>query len=190
VRYAVAGRDLVDRVMGENANVLVPGGADPTLAGHGLVMPVDPSEGAYPSGLSQVASAALTLYELTGRREYRDVARHAVEPVRELALARSISMGGTLSVLADLRVPGRELVVVTDDRTDALASLAARAEGLSLIAVVSGAQAEEWAAEGFELFANRSLRGGHAAAYLCEDLVCRLPVADPIELASLLHAHP
>ncbi|MFD1714414.1 thioredoxin domain-containing protein [Amnibacterium flavum] len=184
--YAAAARDLVDRVRADDGGIRVPGGGDPTLAAHGSALPVDPSEGAYPSGLSELAMAALTLYDLTGEGGYRALAERAVEPLAELASARPISMGGTLAALARLRSPSRELVVVTDaDGGGEISGLARRDPSLTS-AVVTEAQAAEWTAAGFGLFDGRVTRNGRSTAYLCVDLVCRLPVTEPDELQALL----
>ncbi|BDI23651.1 thioredoxin domain-containing protein [Herbiconiux sp. L3-i23] len=183
--YAVAARDLIDRVT-DGDGIALPGGGDPTLASHGLGLPLDPSEGAYPSGLSQIASASLTLYELTGDRRYRRVAEKTLAPVAGLAASRPISMGGTLSVLADLRAPSRELLVVTEEADGPLARLALDAAGTTLVTIVSRAQAAAFAEAGFDLFAGRVPRHDRDVAYLCEDLVCRLPVSAPADLAALL----
>jgi len=181
VRYAEAARDLVDR-LADADGLTVPGGGDPILAAQGIGVALDPSEGAYPSGISQMASAALTLYELTGELRYRKLAERAVEPLANLAVSQTVSMGGTLAVLADLRAPSRELVVVTDDRTDPLATLAYAARGVTITAVLSTEQAQEFAAAGFSLFEGRE----GPAAYLCEERVCSLPAKTADALMSVL----
>ena len=56
----------------------VPGGADQTLAAHGLALHVDASEGAYPSGISAMGNACFELYLLTGNDAYRQAAERAV----------------------------------------------------------------------------------------------------------------
>jgi uncharacterized protein len=69
-------------------------------------------------------------------------------------------------------------VVVTDELGDPLAR-AVRDLPSSVTAIVTPAAAAAFADAGFELFARRGLVDGAAAAYLCEDFVCRLPVTDP-----------
>ncbi len=54
-----------------------------------------------------------------------------------------------------------------------------------LVAIVTPRQSSEFAAAGFELFEARGLAHGRAAAYLCEDFVCKLPVTDATELRAL-----
>jgi uncharacterized protein YyaL (SSP411 family) len=59
---------------------------------------------------------------------------------------------------------------------------AARRHRAPLIAVATQAQADAFAAEGFELYDGRGARDGLPTAYLCRDFVCRLPVTDPAAL--------
>jgi uncharacterized protein YyaL (SSP411 family) len=51
-----------------------------------------------------------------------------------------------------------------------------------LVAVVTEQQGAEFAAAGFELFAERRTRAGLPTAYLCRDFVCRLPTTDAAAL--------
>ncbi len=74
----------------------------------------------------------------------------------------------------------RQLVVVSDDPNAALA-VHARTDRAGLAAgsvasVVTTAQAEAFAAAGFELYEGRQTVGGAPTAYACTDFVCRLPV--------------
>jgi uncharacterized protein YyaL (SSP411 family) len=187
VGYAVVARDLVDSVMaaGGAAPFGVPGGGDPVLAAHGLALEVDPSEGAYPSGLSAMAGASYSLYLLTGYARYREASARVVEMLTTLALPRPISFGGTLAVASALSEPIRQLVVVTDDEHSALAGVARSTFHSGSIAVVlTREQAAGFAAAGFELFTRRVKQG----AYLCQNFVCRLPLTDAEELQSALVA--
>jgi uncharacterized protein YyaL (SSP411 family) len=54
--------------------------------------------------------------------------------------------------------------------------------------VVTPQQSAAFAAAGFELFEQRDLRDGQAAAYYCERFVCALPVTTAAELRTLLAA--
>ncbi|WP_167040731.1 DUF255 domain-containing protein [Salinibacterium sp. ZJ454] len=202
VRWAVTARELIDacidrpqalgaelrgsEVLGALAAqppFAVPGGPDPVLAAHGTALANDPSEGAYPSGISAAASAAHRLFLLTGDLTYRDASRRAMELFAPLALQQPISFGASLSVMTALAADVTQLVVVSDDPGSELASVARRwlpVGGVS--SVVTAAQAAAFAAAGFELYEGRTLQGGAAAAYLCRDFVCNLPVTDAAEL--------
>jgi uncharacterized protein YyaL (SSP411 family) len=184
-RYATIARALVDGSMNASSATPfgVPGGADPVLAARGLALEVDPSEGAYPSGLSAMAAAAHDLYLLTAHAAYREASIGAIEFLGPLAEARPIAFGGALAVASALREPTAQLVVVTDDLVAATASVARGwFRSGAVTAIVTRAQAAEFAAAGFELFVGRDAE----AAYLCQDFVCRLPLTDARELEVVL----
>ncbi|MET4783361.1 DUF255 domain-containing protein [Glaciihabitans sp. UYNi722] len=186
-RYAVVAQSLVDASMaaGSAASFGVPGGADPVLASRGLALEVDPSEGAYPSGLSAMAAAALVLSLLTAHAPYREASIAAMELLAPLAVPRPIAFGGALAVASALGQPAGQLVVVTSDADAAIASVARRwFRSGAITAIVTPAQAAELAIAGFELFAGRQAD----AAYLCRDFVCRLPLTDAAELQKALGA--
>lgn len=183
VRYARAARRLVDDSMAAGDGFGVPGGADPILASQGLAVQADPSDGALPSGVSAMASAAHTLFLLTSHQPYRAAAEHAMERVAESAVRQPISFGAALSVMSALAEPVRQVVVV-GERDSALA-VEARRGSRGVCAVVTPTQAEEFTASGFELFQGRTMIDGQTAAYVCDDFVCRLPVTSVSALAAL-----
>lgn len=206
VSYAVAARDLVDASLvaedgvtedgvKEAAGFRAPNGGDPVLAAQGLLLEVDPSEGAYPSGLSAMAGAAHTLYLLTGDSRYRGAAEAALKRTATIALASPISFGGALTVMTRVQAPVEQFVVVTggnaaDAHAADAAALVAGARRVTrsggVTAILTETQAAAFAAAGLELFEGRAARNGAATAYLCRDFVCRLPVTDPAALATLL----
>jgi uncharacterized protein YyaL (SSP411 family) len=206
-RFAVSARRLVDDCLLEASDTrvfLAPGGPDPVLQAQGLALAHDPSEGAYPSGLSAMATAALLLDELgavpatngaegepegdddlgarTGPRGYRAAAERAVASVAALALDNPIAFGAALTVGLDLAAPATELVVVLPDGTGsgAVARIARSWFRPGAVAVaVTGSQAREWSAAGFALLDERVAIDGLETAYLCHGFVCRLPVTTP-----------
>jgi len=191
VEYAVAARKLIDASLAAGATPAepfgVPGGADPVLESQGLAVAADTSDGAYPSGLSAMASAAYRLWLLTGAAVYRKAATAAVATVSAAAVQRPVSFGAALAVATDLDSPALQLVVVSDTVSDAAAIVAGawhRAGAVSV--VVTSAQAAAFAASGFELFEARTTDPGVATAYLCEEFVCRLPVTSAVALTQLL----
>jgi uncharacterized protein YyaL (SSP411 family) len=194
VRFASRARELVQESMAAAGTVAfgVPGGGDPVLVAHGLALDVDPSEGAYPSGLSAMAGAAARLALLTGDRALTDAAASAMAFVTPLALSRPISFGAALGVMSALASPARQLVVVTDDPDAELAATArdrttlARIGAGGIVTVVTPQQAEAFASDGFELYEARGLRDGLPSAYLCEDFICALPVTTAAALADLI----
>ncbi|MBH0054765.1 thioredoxin domain-containing protein [Salinibacterium sp. SWN139] len=197
VRYAIAARDLIDGALAAGAAGSgsspfgLPGGSDSVLAAQGLSTEADISDGAHPSGLSAMAAAAHTLFALSGDAQYRDAAEASMKLVGQLAAQQPISFGTALTLMSELGAPLRQLVVVTGDGvTGELTSLARtlhRAGGIGVAA--SQAQADAFAASGFELFAARTATDGQPTAYLCEEFVCRLPLTDAAALEALLGAN-
>ncbi|MEO7375010.1 MAG: thioredoxin domain-containing protein [Terrimesophilobacter sp.] len=190
VHYASVARELVDASLAAGASgsfpFAVPGGADPVLTGHGMVLPADLSEGAYPSGLTAMATAAQRLYLLTGHASYRDAATRTMASFSLLAVQRPISFGAALAQMCRLTSPSTQLVVVGGDGASAMASVARRRDDVGITAVVTADQAAAFDAAGFELFEGRTSQGGAPTAYLCRDFVCRLPLTDAAALAAEL----
>jgi uncharacterized protein YyaL (SSP411 family) len=182
--FAIRARELVTSTMTARGYA-VPGGADPVLVSRGLALENDPSEGAYPSGISAIARAAVRLDRLGAGGALREAALEALGPVAPLAIPRPISFGAALGVMSGLSESARQLVVVTEDADAALVSLARSWSG-GVVAVVTSAQALAFARAGFELFEARDTTEGRATAYLCENFVCQLPVTEPAALAGLL----
>jgi uncharacterized protein YyaL (SSP411 family) len=191
--YATAGRRLIDSTLSEATDTFrAPNGADPVLAAQGLSIDLDPSEGAYPSGLTATADAAWLLYLLTADQRYRRAAETAMTVVADLAPARPLAFGAALRLMAALAAPIEQLVVVSPDNTEAGAEenapadpaglLAAARRQAGLVASVTATQASALADAGFELFAGRAPHDNRPTAYPCRDFVCRLPVTDPADL--------
>ena len=193
VRYAVAGRALVDATLADGRRRLmpfaVPGGADPVLAGHGLAIEADPSEGAYASGLSAMASAAHRLYLLTADAGYLTAATSAMEQFAPLAVAQPMAF--RCRARRDERVDGRGQSARGREQRRRLGTGIPRAGLVSERCRLDGADGcRSRVVRGRRL---RAVRGSqHAAglghgkriptAYLCRDFVCRLPLTQVAEL--------
>ncbi|MHA7985878.1 thioredoxin domain-containing protein [Rathayibacter sp. CAU 1779] len=207
-RFAVAARTLVDATMdashgSQERAFSVPGGGDSVLSTHRIVADADPSEGAYPGGVSSLADAARMLYALTDDARYDAAARSAVAAVGRRAVASPIAFGGILRVATALGDDLRQLVVILPvDGADRSASgesgpeepvpmesvpfaalrtaTARRTQALGVdavgVAVTEGA-ASVLAAEGFGLFESRAALNGAPTEYLCTAFRCELPRA-------------
>jgi uncharacterized protein YyaL (SSP411 family) len=188
--YAVAARSLVDDSMAAGAPLGVPfgvpGGADPVLESQGLAVPADPSDGAYPSGLSSMASAAHRLFLLTAHEPYRAAAIVARSSVAAAAVQQPVSLGAALAVMSGLAEPARQVVLVGDNPSELTAMVGRWHRSGGVAAIVSGDGAKQFAAHGFELFEGRAPLQDTSTAYVCEDFVCRLPVSSADDLARLL----
>ena len=183
VAYAERARDLVLACIDDEGAPRVPGGGDPVLAAQGIATPDAASDGDEPSGPSALADAVVSLWRLGGPGELRAVAERIVVANAAGALEQPLAYGAMLRVAAELAQPPRQLVVVAEERSAPLVAAARRLQR-DVFAVVTPAQAAEWARAGFELFVEKSAQGGRATAYDCRDFACRLPVTDPAELAA------
>ncbi|QHC69830.1 DUF255 domain-containing protein [Rathayibacter sp. VKM Ac-2801] len=175
-RYAVAARTLIDGALDAADGPLpfaLPGGGDPALTARGLLLAADPSEGAYPSGLSATADAAHELYLLTGSQRYREAAEAVVASIAPGAVRQPMGFGAVLGLASRLARPVRQLVVVGPGAAEAVQG--ARSAGFGVLVGVSDEGARDWAGAGFELFEGRSSREGLPTAYSCEAFVCALP---------------
>ncbi|GMA28362.1 thioredoxin domain-containing protein [Arenivirga flava] len=191
-RYARAALRLLDACLVPGGLPVAPGGADPVLAAAGVALPADPSEGAYPSGLSAIADAALLAHQLTGRAEYRAAAEAVVACFGQAALQRPLASGAMLAVAARLAEPSLQLVVTEADAATAPAAMAGLGRAWHRAGVVVVVQPEgrmrALAEAGLALLEHRPAQDGRATAYLCRDLVCALPTTDPEALADALGA--
>jgi uncharacterized protein YyaL (SSP411 family) len=183
-RFAIRARQLVDATLTSEGVVpfRVPG--DPTLTEHRLALDIDPSEGAYPSGLSSLASSALSLHSLGAGARYRAAASRAMRIVAPLAVERPMSFGAALGVMSRLAAPEQQLLIVGEAGCELEQVARDWSGGLGIS--VTDEQAKSFAAAGFDLFESRTMQGGAATAYLCENFVCRLPVTDAAALSKLL----
>lgn len=189
--YAVAARDLVDLCLdaasGSALPFETPGGGDPVLVATGLAVRADPAEGAYPSGLTATATAAHTLFLLTADRRYERAARETMRLVATQALRTPSAFGAALALMSRLAEEPEQLVVVRPREGGDPEGLvaAARRHPAPLVAIVDEEEAARFAAEGFALFAGRSVREGLPTAYLCRDFACRLPVTEAAGLVGV-----
>lgn len=178
VDLAVIARELVDGCLRHGR--LVAPASDPVLTALGVPGGSDTSEGAAPSGPSAIARAAWLLFLLTGDGAYREAAAAGIAPLVAAGLERPIGSGAPLALAVAMAAPVRQVVVVGE--VGGPLARAAAAVPAAITAVVDEATARAFAAAGFELFAGRTTADGRAAAYVCEDFVCRLPVTDPAAL--------
>jgi uncharacterized protein YyaL (SSP411 family) len=181
VVYAASARELVDAGLSAEGALSVPGGGDPVLAAQGIGAPDAASDGDEPSGHAAYADAATALWLLGAGETYRAAAQRIVAAHAPAALAQPLAFGALLRVAATLAAAPRQVVVVTDDPGSPLVAVA-RGIPADVVAVLSSAQVDDWSAAGFDLFAEKTMRGGAPTAYDCRDFACRLPVTDPSEL--------
>jgi len=150
-----------------------------------ITRPKDLQDNAIPSGNAKAVTVLLQLAALTGDARYRDAAETALRLVVEIA-PRHPTFFGQWLVALDLALASIDEVAIVGEP--------ALPETADLLRVVrSGfrpnqvvALTRDPAKSSIELLADRSLVGGHSAAYVCHGFSCQLPVTKPGALEGLI----
>jgi uncharacterized protein len=179
----------------EHARELVAHATEQFADGHGgyydtaadaeqlIKRPQDPSDNATPSGQSILAGVLLHLHGLTADDGYLAKAQRLLDRLAGLATRAPRFAGHSLSVF-EARADGpREVAVVGDDGDQGRRELVLAAFSLPYpgVVIAQGAPSDE---PDVPLLAHRTLVDGQAAAYVCRDFVCELPVTDPANLGA------
>jgi uncharacterized protein YyaL (SSP411 family) len=147
----------------------------------------DADDHPHPSGNSAAALGLLRLAALTGERRWRRAAERTLLLFAPVALRHPASFAHMLRALDFAVGQVHEVAIVGPGPGDAgAAALIAQFRSRLRPRAVLAAGSERDAVPG--LLAGRRLVDGRAAAYVCEDFVCRLPVTSPSELETLLGA--
>ncbi len=152
-----------------------------------IYRPADPADNATPSGTFAAAGALLSYGALTGSARHREAALAALAVLPALAARYPRAAGAGLSVAEAVQAGPAEIAVVGpagDEQTIALlrTALAAASPG----AVLALGDGSEPGHTPVPLLAGRGLVNGAAAAYVCRNFACQLPVTDPEALRAAL----
>jgi hypothetical protein len=162
-----------------------------------IYRPADPADNATPSGTFAAAGALLSYGALTGSARHRDAALAALAVLPALAGRFPRAAGWGLAVAEGVLAGPAEIAVVGppgDERTRELlrTALEAAPPG-AVLAVGNGADPGGTGFGGTSpdaapvpLLTGRGLVNGAAAAYVCRNFACQLPVTDPAELRAAL----
>ena len=153
-----------------------------------VVRPRNLFDNAVPSGTSVAIDWLLRLAVVLGETRYEATALAALRPMADLMQRYPSGFGRYLSALDFHLGPVAEIALVwrAGDRA-ALAPLLGTVYGrYQPNRVIVGA--EEGAAAGLPLLAERPTVEGQPTAYVCEHYACQLPVTDPAALARQLDA--
>jgi uncharacterized protein len=169
------------------------GGFFSTAAGDGnLVLRVkEDYDGAEPSGNSVAALNLLRLAQITGRAEFRDSAERLIAAFRSRLSTAAMAVPQMLVAYEFLLSEPRQIVIAGErDAPDtvALRDMVFRHFVPNRVLLLVDSQAQQAtrpAMEAPELAGMHPL-DGHAAAYVCRNYSCQLPVCDTDELAKLL----
>ncbi len=190
VRWFETARDLADTMI-ERFGDPERGGFFSTSADHEelIVRRKEVGDHPIPSGNSAAALGLLRLAALTGERRYATAAEGVLALFSAPALEHPDSFAHMLRAIDFNLARVREVALIGEltgagDSDASVGPLAAaiRAEHRPHLVLAAGPEGSERP----PLLAGRTTLDGRAAAYVCEDFACRLPVADPAELRSQL----
>ncbi|HET6214481.1 MAG TPA: thioredoxin domain-containing protein [Micromonosporaceae bacterium] len=144
-----------------------------------VTRPADPTDNAYPAGLSAIAAALTTYAALTGEPSYREAAQRALATVAPIA-ARHPRFTGYACAAGEALLSGPYEIAITGAGSELLATAIRLAPPGAVI--VTGEPDQP----GVPLLAGRSMIDGRPTAYVCKGFVCDRPVTSAAELATQL----
>jgi uncharacterized protein len=131
-----------------------------------------------PAGNSSAAYGLLRLAALTGEHEYERRAVSVLRLLHELAPRHPQAFGHLLQALDFHLARTREVALVGDEITEL--ERVVRSRFRPHLVLAGGAS------DGVPLLEGREPVDGRAAAYVCENFACKMPVTEPGELERLL----
>jgi uncharacterized protein YyaL (SSP411 family) len=146
-----------------------------------VARPRDPSDNAYPSGLSSMVHALAAYAAITGSGRHRDAAEAALATVAQLAEQAPRFAGWSLAAARSMQDGPVEVAIVgpRGKERDALEKVA-RGNPNAIVVVADGPR------DDVPLLVGRDAVEGRATAYVCRHLVCERPVTTPDELSAAL----
>jgi len=138
----------------------------------------DVEDSPLPSGNGSAAVGLLRLAALTGEDRYAEHGESVIRLLHPVAGRHPQAFGHLLQAIVFHLGPVREVALVGEDVRDLARVVRGR---LRPRVVVAGG-----AADGVPLLQGREPVDGRAAAYVCENFACRMPVTEPDELAAQL----
>jgi uncharacterized protein YyaL (SSP411 family) len=133
-----------------------------------------------PSGNSSAAYGLLRLAALTGEHRYAEHAESVLRLFGRVAASHPQAVAHLLRAIDFNLSPVKEVALVGDDVSE-LARIV-RSSYRPHLVVAGGPQGTERP----ELMQGRTSLDGRAAAYVCENFACRMPVTEPGDLAAAL----
>ncbi|GAA1157455.1 thioredoxin domain-containing protein [Nocardioides aquiterrae] len=146
-----------------------------------VARPRDPSDNAYPSGLSSMVHALAAYAAITGEGRYREAAGRALATVAQIAEKAPRFAGWSLAAAQSMLDGPVEVAIVGEpgEERDALEAVARRDP--NAVVVVADEPTDE-----VPLLVGREPVDGRAAAYVCRGFVCERPVTTADELSAAL----
>jgi hypothetical protein len=147
-------------------------------------------DGAEPSGNSVAAMNLLRLARMTDRADFRESAGRTLSAFASRLSAAPFALPQMLAACEFLLKEPREAIVVGDrGAPDTEALLRTLAESFGPFRVTLLVDSEETRARltrGIPAIAAMGRPDGRAAAYVCTNYACQMPVTEPAELAALI----
>ena len=146
-----------------------------------VARPRDPSDNAYPSGLSSMIHALSAYSAITGEGRHRDAAEAALATVAQIVERAPRFAGWSMAAAQSMLDGPVEVAIVGEpgDQRDALEEVARR-DPNAVVVVADGPDDE------VPLLVGRDAVDGRPAAYVCRHLVCERPVTTAEELTAAL----
>ncbi len=147
-------------------------------------------DNAEPSGNSAYATAAMRLGRLLDKQAYAERALEIFGFMRQPMATQPSGFGHLLSALDFYLRPSREIVIIGEmDDPSTLALRQTVYEGWLPDTIVTGTPpGDSETVQYIPLLRDRTLVGGKAAAYVCHNFACKLPVTTPAELKTQLES--
>jgi uncharacterized protein YyaL (SSP411 family) len=146
----------------------------------------DVIDNAIPSGNSLAAETLVKLSAFVDNDRYRSEARRICIALQEAMAQQPTGFGRMLGVTSLLLAQSREIVVAGEKDDEAWQALVDEARRRYLPATILAAHAPGVPTLSLPLLDGRELVDGKAAAYVCENYVCRLPVTTAEDLARVI----
>ena len=181
-RRFVAARELADTMLEHFAD---PGGGffDTSDDAEALVTrPKDLQDNAVPSGNAMAATVLLKLGAFTGEGRYEDAAERALRMVQPALGSAPTGFAQWLCAIDFALGRPKEIAIVGESGAQKLLDVVFGEYRPNQVVAFAG-DAEDAA---IPLLAGRTPLNGRAAAYLCPNFVCELPVTEPETLAAQL----
>jgi uncharacterized protein YyaL (SSP411 family) len=184
-RWFVAARGLADDIVERFRDPDGSGFFDTAFDHEELVVrPRSIEDHPIPSGTSSAVYALLRIFAVTADRAYERPALEVLNVLNQVAVRHPQAFGHLLQAMHFHLSPRREVALVGEQ----LGALAAVVHHRFRPTVVLAGMrpADDDAPDVIPLLRGREPVNGEAAAYVCENFACRMPVTEPAELEQLL----
>jgi uncharacterized protein len=147
-------------------------------------------DGAEPSGNSIAALNLLRLAQMTGRTDFRTAAERTLAAFGSRLSGTPAGVPQMLAVYEFSQGTPQQVVIAGErgaaDTEALLATVHARFSPFQTVLLAAGEETRRKLAEWVPAVATMGRVNGRAAAYVCENYTCQLPVTEPVRLGELL----